>query len=87
MIFYPRSLAGEAKSEGAAVQHVYDHALPGFTIKVPNDKVLEAIVENPEVDYVQPDVKVKAFIQSLPTGVNRVDGDLSRLNLEMGVGM
>ncbi len=72
-----QSLAGEAKREGAAVQHVYDHALPGFTIKVPNDKVLEAIVENPEVDYVQPDVKVKAFIQSLPTGVNRVDGDLS----------
>jgi subtilisin len=72
-----RSLAGEAKSEGAAVQHIYDHAIPGFTIKVPNDTVLEAIVENPEVDYVQPDVKVKAFVQSLPTGVNRVDGDLS----------
>jgi len=72
-----QSLAGEAKREGAVVEHVYDHALPGFTIKVPNDKVLEAIVENPEVDYVQPDVKVKAFIQSLPTGVNRVDGDLS----------
>ena len=72
-----RSLAGEAKRDGAAVQHIYDHALPGFTIKVPNDKVLEAIMENPEVDYVQPDVKVKAFIQSLPTGVNRADGDLS----------
>jgi hypothetical protein len=56
-----QSLAGEAKREGAAVQHIYDHVLPGFTIKVPNDKVLEAIVENPEVDYVQPDVKVKAF--------------------------
>ena len=71
------SLAGEAKSEGAALGHIYDHALHGFTIKVPNEKVLEAIMANPEVDYVQPDVKVKAFSQSLPTGINRVDGDLS----------
>ena len=71
------SLAGEAKNEGAALGHIYDHALHGFTIKVPNEKVLEAIMANPEVDYVQPDVKVKAFSQSLPTGINRVDGDLS----------
>jgi subtilisin len=72
-----RSLAGEAKSEGAALGQIYDNALRGFSIKVPNDNVLEAIMKNPDVDYVQPDVKVKAFAQSLPTGVNRVDGDLS----------
>src|SRR5215467_4683928 len=71
------SLAGEAKSEGAALGHIYNHALHGFTMKVPNDKVLETILANPEVDFVQPDVKVKAFSQSLPTGINRVDGDLS----------
>jgi subtilisin len=39
--------------------------------------VLEEIMKIPEVDYVQPDVKVKAFVQSLPTGINRVYGDLS----------
>jgi subtilisin family serine protease len=72
-----RSLAGEAKSEGAALGQIYDNALRGFSIKVPNDNVLKAIMKNPDVDYVQPDVKVKAFAQSLPTGVNRVDGDLS----------
>jgi subtilisin len=72
-----RSLAGEAKSEGAALGQIYDNALRGFSIKVPNDNVLEAIMKNPNVDYVQPDVKVKAFAQNLPTGVNRVDGDLS----------
>ena len=72
-----RSLAGEAKSEGAALGQIYDKALHGFSMKVPNDNVLEAIMKNPDVDYVQPDVKVKAFAQSLPTGVNRVDGDLS----------
>ena len=72
-----RSLAGEAKSEGAALGQIYDNALRGFSIKVPNVNVLKAIMKNPDVDYVQPDVKVKAFAQSLPTGVNRVDGDLS----------
>ena len=72
-----RSLAGEAKSEGAALGHIYDNALQGFSIKVPNRKVLDAILKNPDVDYIQPDVKVKAFAQILPSGVNRVDGDLS----------
>ena len=72
-----RSLAGEVKSEGAALGQIYDNALRGFSIKVPNVNVLKAIMKNPDVDYVQPDVKVKAFAQSLPTGVNRVDGDLS----------
>lgn len=56
---------------------IYDNALRGLSIKVPNDNVLEAIMKNPDVDYVHPDVKVKAFAQNLPTGVNRVDGDLS----------
>ena len=41
---------------------------------------------NPSVDYVQPDVKVKAFSQTLPTGVNRVDGDLSATKSGDGTG-
>ena len=71
------SLASKAQSEGATIEHIFDHVLPGFAVKVPNNKVLETILQNPNVDYVQPDVKVKAFAQSLPTGVNRIDGDLS----------
>src|SRR4029453_1335733 len=72
-----RALAHEAINEGATLEHTYDHALHGFSIRVPNEKALEAIVKSPEVDYVQPDIKLKAFVQSLPTGVDRVDGDLS----------
>ncbi|MDW0120865.1 MAG: S8 family serine peptidase, partial [Nitrososphaeraceae archaeon] len=71
------SLADKAKSEGATVEHIFNHVLPGFAVKVPNDEVLGTIMQNPNVDYVQPDVKVKAYEQSLPTGVNRIDGDLS----------
>ena len=70
-------LASKAESEGATVEHIFDHVLPGFTVKVPNDQVLQTIMQNPNVDYVQPDVKVKAFAQSSPTGIDRIDGDLS----------
>jgi hypothetical protein len=38
-----KSLAGEATSQGAALRHIYDRALGGFAIKVPNEKALEAI--------------------------------------------
>ena len=72
-----KSLASEAANQGAALRHIYDNALGGFAIRVPNDKALEEILKIPEVDYVEPDIKVKAFIQSLPTGINRVDADLS----------
>ena len=71
------SLAGKVQSEGATVEHIFDHVLPGFAVNVPNDEVLDTIIQNPSVDYVQPDVNVKVFAQSLPTGVNRIDGDLS----------
>ena len=72
-----RSLADQAINQGAAIRQIYNNVLDGFAIKVPNDKVLEAILKIPQVDYVEPDIKVKAFDQSLPTGINRVDGDLS----------
>ena len=71
------SLAGKVQSEGATVEHIFNHVLPGFAVNVPNDAVLETIMQNPNVDYVQPDVKVKVFAQRLPTGVDRIDGDLS----------
>ncbi|MGI8720013.1 MAG: S8 family peptidase [Nitrososphaeraceae archaeon] len=80
------SLAGKARSDGATIGHIYDDALHGFSMKAPNDDVLDEIVADPGVDYVQPDVKVKAFSQSLPTGVNRVDGDLSSAKSGNGKG-
>jgi subtilisin len=72
-----KSLAGVAANQGAALRHIYDNALGGFSIRVPNEKALEAILKIPEVDYVEPDIKVKAFVQSLSTGIDRVDADLS----------
>ena len=82
----PRASALKAASQGAELKHIYNHALRGYAVKVPNDNVLEALLKNPEVDYVQPDVKMEAFAQSLPTGVNRVDGDLSAARSGNGAG-
>ena len=73
----PSETASEAKLSGAAVLNVYDRVLKGFSIKVPNERVLEAIQRNPNVAYVEQDMQVQAFAQLLPRGVNRVDGDLS----------
>ena len=71
-----KSLAGQAINQGAVLRHVYDNALDGFAIRVPNEKVLEAILKIPQVDYVEPDIRVRVCSSFLPTGINRVDGDL-----------
>lgn len=55
-----RSLSAEAVNQGAALRHIYDHALSGFA-KVPDEKALEAILKIPEIDYVEPDIKVKSI--------------------------
>lgn len=60
--------------------------MKGYAIRVPNDQVLQSILKNPEVDYVQPDMRVKKFSQTLPTGVDRVDGDLSSTKSGDGAG-
>ena len=81
------SPAVEAMKQGAGLRHIFDHSLHGFAMKVPNDKVLQAVMKIPEVDYVQPDVKVRAFAQSLPTGIDRADGDLSSTKSGDGSGV
>ena len=72
-----RTAAEEARNQGTTLLHVYEHAINGYAVRVPNQQVLDRILANPAVDYVQPDKKVKAFAQTLPKGINRVDGDLS----------
>jgi subtilisin family serine protease len=62
--------------EGSRVLQIYDNVLNGFAIKVPNERVIEAFEQNPFVKYIEKDKVVKTFAQTLPKGVNRVDGDL-----------
>ncbi|HEU5120309.1 MAG TPA: S8 family serine peptidase [Candidatus Nitrosocosmicus sp.] len=63
--------------EGSKVLQIYDRVLNGFAIKVPNERIIQAFEQSPFVDYVEKDKVVKTAAQTLPKGVNRVDGDLS----------
>ncbi len=58
------------------VGFIYRHALRGYSARIPWHKV-EEVRSDPEVASVRKDRKVSAQVQTLPTGVNRVEGDLS----------
>ena len=73
----PSETASAVRNSGAAVLNVYERVLKGFSIKVPNERVLASIQRNPNVAYIEQDMRVQAFDQLLPRGINRVDGDLS----------
>lgn len=75
-----QSVAQQAIGLGAHVPFVYDSAIKGFTINIPNKLVLNSILSNPSVDYVEPDYKVQAFSQGVSTGYSRVGGPLSVLD-------
>jgi len=70
-------VAKQVNIEGTEILHIYEDVLNGFAISVPNERVIEAFEQNPFVDYIEKDKTVKSFAQTLPSGVNRVDGDLS----------
>jgi subtilisin len=73
----PRSVAdAHAQRYGAAVTNVYSHALNGYAAKVPEQGV-QGIRNDPRVAFVEQDYVQEAFAQTLPTGVNRIEGDKS----------
>lgn len=70
-------VAKQVNIEGTEILHIYEDVLNGFAISVPNERVIQVLEQSPFVDYIEKDKTVKAFAQTLPSGVNRVDGDLS----------
>ncbi|WP_367322991.1 S8 family peptidase [Streptomyces sp. HUAS ZL42] len=65
-----------ASDLGARVRHVYRHALYGYSASM-SARTAAKLAAEPQVQSVQQDRWVRATAQSLPTGVNRVDADLS----------
>lgn len=61
---------------GADVFHVYRYALSGYAARMPA-LVAAAIAADPRVDFVEQDRVVTAWAQTLPTGINRIDADIS----------
>ena len=65
-----------ARSQGAQVEFVYEHALNGYSATM-SDQAAARITNDPRVASVEVDLPQAATAQTLPTGVNRIDGELS----------
>jgi subtilisin len=66
----------QASRFGAKVGFVYSHALKGYSATLSTSRVA-ALSADPAVMAVVPDLEVHALAQTLPTGINRIDGELS----------
>ena len=61
---------------GAEISARYHSALKGYAAKIPHARI-EDVRRDPRVAFVSDDREVQAVAQTLPTGVNRIDGELS----------
>jgi subtilisin len=61
---------------GASVSHVYRNALSGYSATLSPSRVA-ALRADPGVAAVVPDRTLRIQAQTLPTGINRIDGELS----------
>ncbi|HUF58659.1 MAG TPA: S8 family serine peptidase [Actinomycetota bacterium] len=68
--------AEHAARYGAGVSFVYGTALKGYAATL-TEPAAARISRDPRVAWVEPDRLMHATAQSLPTGVNRIEGDLS----------
>ena len=65
-----------SQSHGAQVSHVYEHAIKGYAATM-SPQAAANITRDPRVAYVEPDLRVEATAQTVPTGIDRIDGELS----------
>ncbi len=76
-----RAMAEESRTKGAEILNLYEHALDGYVMKTSENLSDAALVselrQDPRVAFVEPDQRVYALNQTVPVGVDRVDGDVS----------
>ena len=63
-------------SHGAEIGFVYQNALSGYSASIA-PQAAERLANDPRVAYVEKDLEQHAFAQTMPTGVDRIDGELS----------
>ena len=68
--------AEHGRAYGASVSALYHSALKGYAGIIPEAR-LDDIRRDPRVAFVSEDRPVEAVAQTLPTGVNRIDGERS----------
>ena len=70
------AVADERRNQGDDVHQVYETALKGYSVSMTPARAA-AIAHDPRVAYVDLDTPVSGAAQTLPTGINRMDADLS----------
>jgi subtilisin len=82
----PAAVAAEHRGRhGLLTSHVYRSALTGYAAEVPPGRV-DALRADPRVDFISPVYELETFAQTLPTGVDRIEGDGSSTVSGDGVG-
>ena len=65
-----------ARRHGARVDQVYSHALNGYAARM-SDQAAARVAQDPRVAAVERDQVVTLDAQTVPTGIDRIDADLS----------
>lgn len=83
----PKQVASDMAraNEVEEVTHTYGSALKGFAARIPAGRV-DDVRSDPRVAFVSEDRQAHVAAQTLPTGVNRVDADVSSTNAGDGLG-
>ena len=68
--------AEHGRAYGASVSQLYHSALRGYAARIPQAR-LDDVRRDPRVAFVSEDRPVEAVAQTLPTGVDRIDAELS----------
>ncbi|WP_374687031.1 S8 family serine peptidase, partial [Promineifilum sp.] len=64
------------RAYGLRISHVYEYALTGFAARIPATRLAQ-LQADPRVLSIEPDRVFTIQAQTLPTGINRIDGELS----------
>jgi subtilisin family serine protease len=80
-----QTASGMERRYGLEKDHVYRHALKGFSATIPANRVAD-VRSDDQVDYVERDGTMRAVAQMLPWGIDRIDVDLSSTKAGDGSG-
>jgi subtilisin family serine protease len=69
-------LRGYARTHKVRADHAYRHGVQGFAARL-DARQLATLSSDPAIALIEPDRRVELTAQALPTGVDRVDAELS----------
>src|SRR6266550_1886722 len=68
--------SSHARAHGLSPTYLYTHALHGYAARM-SQAAAQRLSGDPQVASIQPDRPVSIDAQTLPTGIDRIDGELS----------